>query len=190
MNRDLLSKMLIFVTGAGVGSAVAYKLLKTKYDKLIQEEIDSVKEAFSRDVSDGSVDGKDIESNGWSEKNRKDNLETVKDVISQNGYVTKSTGKEEKGEEVEKVEGNTPYIISPAEFGECDYGVISLDYYTDGVIVDSCGDIIENVDELLGDDFAAHFGDYEEDPDTVYVRNDGLEIDYEILKNNVSYSEI
>lgn len=65
MNRDLLSKMLIFVTGAGVGSAVAYKLLKTKYDKLIQEEIDSVKEAFSRDVSDGSVDRKDIESKSW-----------------------------------------------------------------------------------------------------------------------------
>ena len=180
MNRDLLSKMLIFVTGAGVGSAVAYKLLKTKYDKLIQEE----------DVSDGSVDGKDIESNGWSEKDHKNNLETVKDIISQNGYDTESTEKEEKGEEVEKVEGNTPYIISPAEFGECDYGVISLDYYTDGVIVDNCGDIIENVDELLGDDFAAHFGDYEEDPDTVYVRNDGLEIDYEILKNNVPYSEI
>lgn len=88
------------------------------------------------------------------------------------------------------MEGNTPYIISPAELGECDYGVISLDYYTDGVIVDNCGNIIENVDELLGDDFAAHFGDYEEDPDTVYVRNDGLEIDYEILKNNVPYSEI
>lgn len=190
MNRDSLSKVLTFVTGASIGSVVTYKLLKTKYDKLIQEEIDSVKEAFSRDIPDGSVEGKDIESNGWSEANRKDYLETAKDVIRQNAYVTESNKKEEKGEEVEKVEGNTPYIISPAEFGECDYGVISLDYYTDGVIVDNRGDIIENVNELLGDDFAAHFGDYEEDPDTVYVRNDGLEIDYEILKNNVPYSEI
>lgn len=186
MKKDILSKVLMFVAGAGIGSAVTYKVLKTKYDQLIQEEIDSVKEAFGRDISGDSIENEEEES---EEDHVDEDLETAQDVISQNGYATESTEKEEKSEEGEEVEDSKPYVISPAEFGECDYGVISLEYYTDGVVVDSYGDIIENTDELLGDDFAAHFGDYEEDPDTVYVRNDGLEVDYEILKNYGPYSE-
>ena len=41
MNRDLLSKIMIFVAGAGIGSVVTYKLVKKQYDQIIQEEIDS-----------------------------------------------------------------------------------------------------------------------------------------------------
>lgn len=186
MKKDILSKVMMFAAGAGIGSAVTYKVLKTKYEKLIQEEIDSVKEAFGRDISGGSIENEEEET---EEDHIDEDIETAKYVISQNGYATESTEKEEKSEEGKEVEDSKPYVISPAEFGECDYGVISLEYYTDGVVVDSYGDIIENTDELLGDDFAAHFGDYEEDPDTVYVRNDGLEVDYEILKNYGPYSE-
>ena len=47
MNRNLLTS-LAFVAGAAAGSAITWKLLKTKYEKIAQEEIDSVKEVFSR----------------------------------------------------------------------------------------------------------------------------------------------
>ena len=82
-----------------------------------------------------------------------------------------------------------PYIISPEEYEEGDYAKESLDYYEgDEVLVDPFGDIVDNVDEIVGEDFASHFGEYEKD--TVYVRNDMTEIDYEILRDYRAYSEI
>ena len=47
MNKNLLNNVLIFAAGVGIGSVVTWKIVKTKYDQIIQEEIDSVKEAFS-----------------------------------------------------------------------------------------------------------------------------------------------
>ena len=41
------TNVLLFAAGAAIGSAVTWKVVKTKYDRLIQEEIDSVKEAFA-----------------------------------------------------------------------------------------------------------------------------------------------
>ena len=38
---------------------------------------------------------------------------------------------------------------------------------------------------IVGDDFKKHFGEYEDD--CVYVRNDNLDIDYEILLQGVTY---
>ena len=44
--KDTLNNVLIFAVGAAIGSAVTWKLLKTKYERIAQEEIDSVKEVF------------------------------------------------------------------------------------------------------------------------------------------------
>ena len=46
MNKDLLSKVLLFISGACVGSVVTWKLIEKKYQQIAQEEIDSVKEAL------------------------------------------------------------------------------------------------------------------------------------------------
>ena len=39
---------LMFAVGAAIGSAVTWKLVKTKYERIANEEIESVKEVFSR----------------------------------------------------------------------------------------------------------------------------------------------
>lgn len=84
---------------------------------------------------------------------------------------------------------NKPYIISPEEFGESgNYTQISLTYYSDGVLADDEDEIIEDIDDTVGEDFADHFGDYEDD--SVFVRNDRLRCDYEILKDNRSYHDV
>lgn len=82
-----------------------------------------------------------------------------------------------------------PYVITPEEFDDSDYATESLDYYEgDGVLVDAYGDVVEDVADMVGADFASHFGEYEED--TVYVRNDAREMDYEICRDLGSYSEV
>lgn len=83
---------------------------------------------------------------------------------------------------------NKPYVISPDEFGEFeDYDTISLTYYADQVLVDDGGDKIEDVDDVVGMESLTRFGEYEDD--SVFVRNDRLRCDYEILMDERTYSE-
>lgn len=180
MNRDLLSKIMIFVAGAGIGSVVTYKLVKKQYDKIIQEEIDSVKEAFSGENEEDD-DTEEPEPDETEEEPSE--TETYESIVKESGYATEITKKEDK--HMEK-----PYVISPSEFGDSDYAILSLTYFLDGTVLNERDKIVTNVDELIGEDFANHFGDYPDDPDTVYVRNDKLEIDFEILKDYREYSEI
>lgn len=179
MNRDLLSKIMIFAAGAAIGSVATWKLVKTKYEQIAQEEIDSVKEAFSnREALYGDTEGEPED-----DTDEEIDHDEYREIVENEGYTT------ENEEEVE-TDMKKPYVISPEEFGECDYEMITLHYYTDGVVTNEQHKIVENVDELVGEDFDMHFGDYEEDPDSVYVRNDEMEIDFEILKDYRDYSEI
>lgn len=184
MNRDLLSKIMIFAAGAGIGSVVTWKLVKTKYEQLAQEEIESVREVYANRVEEqGDTEG-EPDPQPEPEPDPTDK-EIYKDLVDAAGYVTE-TDKEEEG----KPDMERPYVISPEEFGECDYAMLTLHYYTDGVVANQSGKILANVDELIGEESLTHFGDYEDDPDTVYVRNDALQIDYEILMDYRPYSEI
>lgn len=178
MNRDLLSKIMIFVAGAGIGSAITYKLVKKQYDQIIQEEIDSVKEAFSN-----KPDSTDAEKS--EEEEPEPEKVKYRSIVDEAGYATES----EKEEEEEEEDMEKPHIISPEEFGDSDYAVLTLTYFLDGTVLNDRNKIVTNVEELIGEGFAKHFGDYPEDPDTVYVRNDKLEIDFEVLKDYREYSE-
>ena len=46
--KGTLSNFFLFATGALVGSVVTWKIVKTKYEQIAQEEIDSVKAVFAR----------------------------------------------------------------------------------------------------------------------------------------------
>ena len=48
---DAMNKIFIFTLGAAVGSVVTWKLVKDKYARIAQEEIDSVKEVFSNEIN-------------------------------------------------------------------------------------------------------------------------------------------
>ena len=58
MNRTI-SNAFIFVAGAAIGSLATWKFIETKYRRIAQEEIDSVKEAFSR--ADNTEENKKVE---------------------------------------------------------------------------------------------------------------------------------
>ena len=58
----------------------------------------------------------------------------------------------------------------------------------DGVLAYSdTNERVEDIGELVCEDFAAHFGEYEED--SVFVRNDNLRMDIEILRDLRTYQE-
>ena len=176
MSKNTLSKLFIFVTGAAIGSAVTWKLVKTKYEKIAQEEIDSVREVYASGQMDADADEEEDADEGDEE-----DLGSYHEYVSGLGYTEKP-----KGEENDVVE---PYVISPEEYDEIGYETVSLYYYEDGVLENAITrEVIKNARYLVGDDFMNHFGEYE--PDSVFIRNDEIETDFEILKDGGRYSEV
>ena len=166
--NNTLNKVLIFCCGAAIGSAVTWKLLKTKYEQIANEEIESVKETFAKREQTESYDDATIDSGM---------VEQYKELVA-NKYKFPVAE--------EEVDVDRPYVISPEEFGDLDdYNIVSLTYYSDGVLTDEEDNIIDDVDDLVGEDFASHYGEYEED--SVFVRNDARMTDYEILRDNEPY---
>ena len=189
--KSLLTSTLIFAVGAIIGSTVTWKLIKTKYEQIAQEEIDSVKETFSRlheESTDKDERAKMAErAKGFIDnKNEKPDIKGFAAKLKECEYVKYSDSKEDK--ERKNITVNKPYVISPEEFGEADYNIVSLNYYADGVLANDFDEVVEDVENTVGEDFEEHFGDYEED--SVFVRNDELGLDYEILRDMRNFSDV
>ena len=190
--NNTLSKVLIFAAGAAVGSIVTWKLVKTKYEQIANEEIKSVKEVFgmmadsAEDEADDDVSVKNPEPEFVQRNTREKDLQTTHDILEKNGYVNYSDS-EDKNRKMEDVE--KPYVIPPEEYGELyDYDTIELTYYADGILADDINEIVEDVDEIVGYYSLTTFGEYEDD--SVHVRNDKLKVDYEILRSLDKYSDV
>lgn len=178
------SNVVIFVVGAAVGSAVTWKLLKTKYEQIAQEEIDSVKEAFSKRFTPEDSNGP--QESGESQMTLNEYSEKLKEMKYANDLAMAE--KEKKGIIID-MNKSEPYVISPEEFGELDdYDAISLNYYADGVLTDDWDNVIEDVDDMVGLDSLNHFGEYEDD--SVFVRNERDKADYEILLDTRNFADI
>lgn len=85
-----------------------------------------------------------------------------------------------------------PYIITHDEFygAEKDYDTHTLTYYVlDDTLTDEHDKPLEQTDKLVGDDHLLRFGSGSKDRNIVFVRNDRLGIDYEIIRSKGSYLE-
>lgn len=198
MNRNTLISLAAFAIGAAAGSVATWAIVKTKYERIAQEEIDSVKEVFSKEAE------KEIEEVA------EEDIKSYKDVLGRTSYTGYSDGVADVNEMIankardivdecdgivnkEGGNGNVtkdgPYIITPDELGE-EYEVVTLVCYADGVITEyDNGEVVDDVEGAIGpDDVRTHFGEYEED--SVFVRNDERKVDYEILRDEDNYGEI
>ena len=193
MNKDLLSKVLIFVAGCGIGSVVTWKVIEKRYQQIAQEEIDSVKEALGYfNDSDEKVDleREDKEDEDHDERFGRDTesaREELSNICKEHGYDYNGLSKKEGEEEMAE---NKPYVISPKEFDENGYKTKTLFYYNDDVVTDDRGKVLreETVEKLIGKESLTTFGLYESD--SVFVRNDDLKTDYEILADERNYHEM
>ena len=197
-----MKNFFTFVTGLVIGSVVTYVVVKDKFEKIAQEEIDSVKEVFGRRV--------EKEADKKVEKIAEKEVEKIRKEYNDYGSLTKNYTSYSKNEteeddcaqvededgvelfEVERASNSDrPYVIDPWDFGgEDGYETITLNYYADGVLTDDDNNVIEDeeIDDIVGKDFAEHFGEYEKD--CVCVRNDRLKTDYEICRDLIEYSTL
>lgn len=176
--NSTLSKIIIFAAGAVLGSLATWKVVETKYKRLADEEIASVKKTYSEQFAPKKFEPKEFTPEKFETKEYDEHEELVTEL----GYTNYENIRKEKA--VSK-----PHIIPPEEYGEKDeYETESLTYYADGVLTDDQDNPIEDVDNVVGYGFESHFGEYEDD--SVFVRNDRLKIDYEILADQRNYSDI
>ena len=184
-----MKNVLIFATGAAIGSVVTWKLIEKKYKDLADEEIASVVETFKN---------RDKKKPGRPKKVKEPTVDTAMEGTKKLGEVIKEEGYNSLGNvsdddctvEVDVPEDHIPpYLISPDQFGDNDdYGTKTLTYYADGVLADEVDNPIMDVDGTIGADTLNHFGEYV--PDAVYVRDETNEMDYEILKTEDEFSEV
>lgn len=185
----------MFLAGATVGAATAWVCLKKRYEQIAQEEIDSVKAAFAEKkpvfTNENRIDEQAENQHKADIAKLKPDLVDYAAKLQEEGYVN-YTEHSKKNTEEKKEEPmlDTPYVISPDEFGATDnYAQISLVYYDgDEVLADEEDEIVEDIAGTVGEDFAEHFGEYEDD--SVFVRNDRLRCDYEICKDNRSFADV
>lgn len=95
-------------------------------------------------------------------------------------------------EEIKHRTSDKPYIITHDEYfaAEKDYDTQSLTYYeNDDTLTDEHDKPLREIDKLIGEDHLVRFGHGSKDKSIVYVRNDRLGTDYEIVKSSGSYVE-
>lgn len=85
-----------------------------------------------------------------------------------------------------------PYIITQEEYlqNEKDYEQTKLSYFEgDDVLVDEEDDPLPDPDDTVGEDHLVRFGHGSKDNNTVYVRNDALEMEFEIVRSYGKYAQ-
>jgi hypothetical protein len=203
MNKTLT--FLAFVVGFASGAAVTATYVKKKYERIAQEEIDSVKAAFAKrkdedtdkegepDSNESDEEGSSIQDSlktaGIAAANAKPSIMEYAAALRDQGYNTRTNAKNTEEEEEEDTTDG-PRVISPEEFGEdCDdYETYEFRYYTDHVLADDADEVVHDVNGMFGFDPWDHFGEYEED--AVYIRNDARKREYEILYAQETYADM
>lgn len=184
MNKTL-TNLFIFTAGAAIGSVVTWKLVKDKYARLAREEVEEMREYYSR-VTHPDKDSEEPEAE------KETVIEKVPEFTEQEriDYANLANVYNNNNQEGGPATVQKPEVIPPSEFGEFGYPTVSLTLYADGVLEDEYFDVIppEEIDNMIGLESLEHFGEYEDD--SVFVRNDRLETDYEILKDSRNYADV
>ena len=187
--------LLAVIGGIGIGAVGTYfavnKMLKDKYEKERDEEVSELKDLYlSKCRKQDEI------------KKLTDEKEKMMGVINANGYSkveVEAPVVEEEPEDNEEIDTDgeapveypdEPYVITPNQFvhEKRYYDKITLLYYEgDGTLVSETDDYVEDINSAIGEESLNHFGEWEQD--AVYVRNDKLSIDYEVILQHSAYGD-
>jgi hypothetical protein len=194
-----------FLVGLVVGSVLTYHGLKNKVEAEIDEEVNKVKEFYKDQLEKqqaeyfekeeylkskaavaedkGSVVSKIINLKNVEKFEEKQNDETEDEAGSEE---TTTSAFEILEDNI--IAQDKPFVIEEDRVGEyISYDLISLIYFSDGVLTDDWEVLVENPDETVGKEYVEYF---ETGEDVVYVRNDKLKCDFEITRDLRTYEEV
>lgn len=198
MNNSI-KLIFAFTLGAVTSAITTWKFIKTKYERIAQEEIDSGKEVYSKKLDTlykckeaYSLKHKLDEEEAETEEKYipieedKETFEKLRNRYTGTTYIGEKGGTENMRDYIK--------VIPPDEYGAngeneeyIDYDLISFTYYADGVLTDDGDYPIDDPEAVVGPDALNSFGEWEDD--AVYVRNDDRRCFYEILRDLSNYSD-
>jgi len=210
-----MKQLLWFLLGAAAGSGITYVLIKDTYEQMAIEEVDEMKEYYKEKMEEKDEKDKGVTANIKTNIPEKPDLDVLAKEQAKSeriAYNNKYVSPED--EEVEDEAPNDdppdeyyyddqekydkqrkfrkPYIITGEAYDNenLHYDKLSFGYYVeDDVLVDDNEDIVTGISETVGDEALVSFGDDSDDPDIVYVRNEGVSADIEIIRIEESYKE-
>lgn len=194
MNSKVVG-VVAFLTGAAVGAFATWRVLKEQYERRAEEDIQSVREMYARrntiSFDHGEVHLEAVNADiDLDELIQLDpNIVVNKQMVADLGYDAAILEENENEKKGEPIAMDKPYVIDPMDSGNGgEYEIVGLTYYADGVLVDESGEPIEDMESMIGINPPDHFGEYEDD--SVFVRDDDLKIDYEILRDYSNYADV
>lgn len=193
--------VMIFMLGVGLGSGATYFLVKEVLEREAEEQIEEVREHYR-------AKEQEVDETAKADAHLVSKLDCEKKatVIQYNNFVKKhyappvetDAAEEEDPEEVNEDEGwpivptfeyPGPYVITEEEFSEdfLHHEKLSLTYYTDDeTLSDDKETIVDDVNGIVGESAIKEL--YKES--TVFVRNERIGIDYEIMRVKNAYSRV
>ena len=195
----LFKGLCIFGAGVIAGAFVAARAVKEKYQQEAEEEIAEMREYYRELKKESTkVETAEDDTKEESKEEPKDDFKPIEElaeaeeIIKDRGYINythyNDTDIKENNKE-EQVDENEIYIIDPEEYGgeNGEYDTASLTYFKDGVLADEVDEIVAyNI--IGGEENLQPFKDYP-DCNAVYVRDDNIMVDYEILRDPYQYDE-
>lgn len=104
------------------------------------------------------------------------------------GYTNYSNIKNEAPVKAEETKNSGIHVISPDDlYQEEEYDMVYYTYYDDGVLADENDMEVKDPENVVGDALK-HIGEYE--PDVIHVRNDNINMYYEISRDMRCYREV
>lgn len=184
--------LLIFAAGAIAGTVAGIGMSKRHFEAIAAQEINEVRDYYrkgNKELADQLVDKtSDIKEEQTEEPEKievtKEEKKEYDNVIKHGNYMTM-----EEDEEDDYSDDDEPYIIDPSEFGNNGhYATQTCTYFADGVLVDDVDEVIEEPETLVGNFHVDIFRDF--DATSVYVRNDWMKMDFEILRDDWFWSDL
>ena len=203
---------VIFVVGAAVGAVPTFfitkKIVKAKIEKEKEEEIQAVREFYN----DLGKQREEAVKRFYSEPKQEDEpdifhnpeLKAVAESLSKKASDAKKEAQKILADEGYSEEELDPVlhpieppattkkkieVIAPGLWKENeDYSVVCLTYYDDRILADDADEIIDDPEEIVGEEALGSFGEY--DDNVVLVRNDILKTYFEITLDPRAYDEI
>lgn len=180
-----------FLVGAAIGSVVTWKAVKDKYEKMAEEEIDSMRAYYQKKKHPEKKRAvKKEEKPEKPEQPRVDEAmaRRAEERAIQAGYIHYSSVDRRANTE-EKAFEDVPYLIDEETFDNDDFNTkIEWTYYADDILTDENEDIIstQEIEDSIGMESLGHFGK----ANAIYVRNDRLKAIYMICKDKRNYADV
>lgn len=199
VNTNLIVTIASTLVGTALGATGGYLFAKKKlaahYANLADQEVEEVKQTLAKRYKEGG-----FETPADAAKTL--NVEVIEEVVIEvdedqaefeqliidNQYVETV----EAEEIVTVTNPDEPYIIAHDEWieGHDEHDKTVLYYYEgDDILAGEDGMTIEDTDTTVGPDALVSFGQRSKDHKIVYIRNERLAVDFEIHKDERTYTE-